>query len=226
VTLSVAIADDHPAVLHGLRHVLGTSPVRCDVVAAVQDGHALLQALRGRSCDVALVDWSMPSGPGPHGRALLETLKARYPDLTQVVMTASLQPALLGACLAAGAKGLYDKRSGPETLPLLLARAARGKLSISPGFESILAHYYLDRQYWGTDNRGLLTAREQEVLDMSMAGLTGRDIAERLGRSEKTISRQRRSALDKLGLNAEALPTDAYSPTAVRMVTNSSADVG
>lgn len=224
--LSIAIADDHPVVLNGIRHALEAMPGRFQIVAEAQNADELLKSLRGRSCDVALVDWSMPSGTQPDGYELLNTLGVRYPALIIVVMTTSLQPALLGACLAAGAKGLFDKRSDPATLPSLLIRAAQGKTCISPGFESILAYHYQARRYWGVDNSDLLTPREQEVIGLGMKGMTGRQIATQLGRSEKTISRLRRSALDKLGLEAHAIPSGGYWPTGVRMVTNSSADVG
>jgi len=224
--LSIAIADDHPVVLNGVRHALEAMPGRFHIVTQAQNADELLKGLRGRPCDVALVDWSMPSGAQADGCALLDTLGVRYPALTVVVMTTSLQPALLGACLAAGAKGLFDKRSDPATLPLLLIRAAQGKTSISPGFESILSHQYQARRYWGADTSALLTLREKEVIALGMKGMTGRQIATQLGRSEKTISRLRRSALDKLGLEAHAMPLGTYWPTAVRMVTNSSAEVG
>ncbi|WP_263264210.1 response regulator transcription factor [Pseudomonas sp. RIT-PI-S] len=212
MALSIAIADDHPVLLHGLRQQLqSTSRKRFEVCASVTSGQALLRSLRGLTCDLALVDWHMPAHEGPTGGELLLCLREAFPRVALVVMTASQQPTLLGACLAAGAKGLYDKRGDSEQLQRILIQAAHGKTSVSPGFEAVLERHYLSRRHWGQENRQLLSPREREVINLSAEGYSGREIAARLARSEKTISRQRRSALDKLGLHADALPL--YEPS-------------
>jgi len=212
MALSILIADDHPAVLYGLRQALERQPRNRFVVSdTVEGGEALMRSLRGRDCDVALVDWYMPAEAGPAGRELLARLRSVFPQTAVVVMTASQQPAVLAACLAAGAKGLFDKRESTEHLPRLLNHAAQGKLCVSPGLEAVLDRHYLSRHHWGLENTNALTPREREVIRLSAEGYTGRQIAARLQRSEKTISRQRRSALDKLGLNADALPATVPS---------------
>jgi two-component system capsular synthesis response regulator RcsB len=220
MVLSIVVADDHPVALHGLSQMLRSGPRRrFEVCATVTNGSALLRALRGRACDLALVDWHMPARDGPDGYELLLQLRRTYPQVALVVMTASQQPALLGACLNLGARGLYDKRGCAEQLQRLLVQAAQGKVSVSPGFEAVLERHYLSRRHWGVDNSALLSPREHEVINLSAQGYSGRDIATRLARSEKTISRQRRSALDKLGLNADALPPYHAAPAADALVT-------
>jgi two-component system capsular synthesis response regulator RcsB len=207
MALSIVIADDHPVALHGLSQLLQTGQrQRFKICATVTDGAALLRSLRGQHCDLALVDWHMPARDGPQGRELLEHLRHTFPQVALVVMTATQQPTLLGACLNLGAKGLYDKRGGAAQLQRILIQAAHGKVCISPGFEAVLERHYLSRRHWGVDNQRLLSPREREVINLSAEGYSGREIATRLGRSEKTISRQRRAALDKLGLNADAVP--------------------
>lgn len=207
MALNILIADDHPAVLYGLRQMLENQPrTRFVVGDTVEGGQALLRSLRGRDCDLALVDWYMPPERGPSGRELLIRLRMTFPQTAVVVMTASQQPAVLAASLAAGARGLYDKRESGEHLPRILTQAAQGKLCISPSLETVLERHYLSRHHWGKDNQQALTPREREVMRLIAAGYTGREIAAQLQRSEKTISRQRRSALDKLGLNPDAVP--------------------
>lgn len=115
MALNILIADDHPAVLYGLRQMLENQPrTRFVVGDTVEGGQALLRSLRGRDCDLALVDWYMPPERGPSGRELLIRLRMTFPQTAVVVMTASQQPAVLAASLAAGARGLYDKRESGE----------------------------------------------------------------------------------------------------------------
>lgn len=205
--LNLMIADDHPVALHGLRGWLEQLPrERFKVAATATDGSGVLASLRGRDCDVLLMDWYMPDPGGVEGHVLLRQVAQRFPRLVVVVMTASLQPTVLGAALAAGARGLFDKRSTLTDLTRILREAARGGLAVSPGFEALLGRHYLSRHHWGAASAAQLTAREREVLSLCDAGYNGRAIAARLSRSEKTISRQRRAALDKLGLNPNADP--------------------
>lgn len=206
MALSIVIADDHPVTLQGMRHLLqdGLRPL-CHVCATVTDGRALLRSLRGSPCNLALVDWHMPVGNGLDGQALIQQLRQTFPKVALVVMTASQQAGVLSECLRMGVKGLYDKRGGPEQLRRIVTQVARGKVCISPGFETVLERHYLSRRHWGVDNHSLLSPREREVIGLSAEGYSGKQIAAHLARSEKTISRQRRSALDKLGLNADAL---------------------
>lgn len=209
--LNLVIADDHPVALHGLRSWLERLPrERFRVAATATDGTGVLACLRGRDCDLLLMDWYMPDPGGLEGHLLLRQVAQRFPRLAVVVMTASLQPTVLGAALAAGAKGLFDKRSTLADLVRILREAARGGLGVSPGFEALLDRRYLSRHHWGGAKSHHLTAREREVLSLSDAGYNGRTIAARLSRSEKTISRQRRAALDKLGLNPDAEPPYLY----------------
>lgn len=209
--LNLVIADDHPVALYGLSGWLARLPREpFRICATASNGGELLANLRGRDCDLLLVDWYMPDPGGFEGHRLLQQVIQRYPRLAVVVMTASLQPTVLGAALAAGARGLFDKRSTLSDLPRILREAARGKLAVSPGFEALLDRHYLSRHNWGLADPHNLTAREREVLLLSDAGYNGRAIAARLSRSEKTISRQRRAALDKLGLNPDAEPPFFY----------------
>lgn len=220
MALRLIIADDHPVMLQGLtdqlRHVRRH---RFDICDKVTDGGALLRSLRGRDCDLALVDWHMPARDGPDGHALIEQLREIYPQVGLVVMTASRQPTSLGICLNLGVKGLYDKHSNIEDLQRILLGVSQNKVCVSPSFETVLNRHYLSRRHWGQDNNHLLSAKEREVITLSAEGYSGREIAARLARSEKTISRQRRSALDKLGLNADAEPPYLVAPPCSRPVT-------
>lgn len=75
----------------------------------------------------------------------------------------------------------------------------RGRRYLCPTFSNILQIQVLPT--CGTDTPSVsLSEREREVVRLFVQGLSGRQIAAQLNRSEKTISRQKRTAMDKLGL--------------------------
>ena len=79
-------------------------------------------------------------------------------------------------------------------------RVISGRSYLCPAFASALHAQTLVESESGTSGVSL-SERELEVVRLFVQGLSGRQIAAQLNRSEKTISRQKRTAMDKLGLD-------------------------
>jgi len=189
----IIIADDHPVVLHGIRIVLQAHLMQ--VVGSACDGAGLLQLLARHDCDVVLTDLSMP-GDGPDGPELIDALRARHPGLPVVVLTGARHPGLLDGLLREGISGLVDKCADFTELPQALNAALAGQVFVSQQ----LRHHLQARDLLFPREPAPLSAREQEVLELLAAGLNVNQVAERCGRSPKTISRQKAEAKRKLGL--------------------------
>lgn len=189
----ILIADDHPVVLHGIRIVLESHQM--DVVGAASDGAGLLALLREQHCQAVLTDLAMP-GPGPDGPELLDVLRQRYPALPVVVLTGARHPGLLDSLLRDGVQGLVDKSADFAELPQALHAAMAGQIFISQQ----LRHHLQARDLLFPRQPGTLSMREQQVLQLLADGMSVNAIADRCGRSPKTISRQKAEAKRKLGL--------------------------
>lgn len=198
--LRIILADDHPVVLTGAQITL--SPPHApsfSIVATAQNADELIRLIKCTPCDLVISDYSMPYGDLPDGLALMGYLQRHFGHIPLIVMTMLRNPSLLQGLLNAGVRGVFDKRSPLSELKRAVLSVARGRQYLCPTFAAALKDLTLPAS---GNERALvnLSERELEVVRLFVQGLSGRQIAAQLNRSEKTISRQKRTAMDKLGL--------------------------
>lgn len=198
--LRLILADDHPVVLMGVETALRANGESAfSIVALATCADELISQLERTPCDLLISDYSMPYGRFPDGLALMGYLKRHFGHIPLIVMTMLRNPSLLQALLNVGVSGLFDKRSPLDELKRAVRTVVRGRRHLCPTFAAILEAQNLPTS--STDvPRVSLSERELEVVRLFVQGLSGRKIAAQLNRSEKTISRQKRTAMDKLGL--------------------------
>lgn len=198
--LRIVLADDHPIVRKGVRAVLEMDP-GLRVVAEAASPAELLAALRVTPCDVVITDFGMPSDDNADGLTLLKALQREWPGLFIIVLTLIENVGVLRSVLELGIPGLVNKADSLSELSRCIAAVvARRHPYVSA---SIKAN--LERQQRGrwAEQHIALSPREAEVLRYFASGMSVADIAERMGRSSKTVSRQKRSAMDKIGLQTD-----------------------
>jgi DNA-binding NarL/FixJ family response regulator len=120
----VLLADDHRGVAEALKAILSEE---FEVVGAVEDGLALLEAAVSLEPDVIVADISMPKLDGFNA---LVRLKANNPDIKVVFITMHHEPLVIDMALAAGAFGFVLKHSARELIPAVRA-AMEGKTYVS-----------------------------------------------------------------------------------------------
>jgi two-component system capsular synthesis response regulator RcsB len=194
----IILADDHPVVLLGAQMALADNT--CAIVAQAHNADELIAHLERTPCDLLVSDYSMPYGCFPDGLALMGYLRRHHGHIPLIVMTMLNNPSLLRALLRHGARGLFDKRCPLIELKQAVHTVARGRSYLSPSFADLLRAPAPSHSNTA-DSQASLSERELEVVRLFVQGLSGRQIAAQLNRSEKTISRQKRTAMDKLGLD-------------------------
>ncbi|MGE8065831.1 response regulator [Pseudomonas sp. NPDC089569] len=198
--LRIILADDHPVVLMGAETALCPRPGSgLSIVAQAHSADELIHHLQRTPCDLLVSDYAMPYGRFPDGLALMGYIKRHFSHIPLIVMTMLRNPSLLQALLNAGVSGLFDKHSPLIELKRAVLSVARGRSYLCPTFADILHSGSLPA-YGAGAPLASLSERELEVVRLFVQGLSGRQIAAQLNRSEKTISRQKRTAMDKLGL--------------------------
>lgn len=127
-------------------------------------------------------------------------LRAQRPELRALILSMHDDEQFLFESLRAGARGYVLKSAAHEDLITACRATMRGEPFIYPSAVTALVREYLKRASDDVPDDPL-TPRESEGVKLIAEGLTGKQIAETLFISEKTVDRHRTNALDKLGLN-------------------------
>ncbi|HEU4480594.1 MAG TPA: response regulator transcription factor [Actinomycetota bacterium] len=194
-TLSVMLVDDHEIVLRGLRSLLQTQS-DLEVVGEARSGpEALSLALELRP-RVVVMDVRMPGGDGVEA---CRDIQAADPDIKVIMLTSFSDDEALFKSIMAGAAGFVLKQIHGHDLLDAIRRVGHGESLIDPG----VTKRVLDRLRRATIDESdpllaRLTANETRILDMIAEGLTNRQIAARIGLSDKTVKNYVSTILHKL----------------------------
>jgi len=198
-SIRVLVADDHPLFRQGLERVL-SDYADLKLVGAARDtpeAVAMAQQLRP---DIVLMDLSMPGGGGVEAT---RRIAAAAPEVRVIVLTVSERESDLFAAMEAGARAYLVKDAGTEEVVSAIRRVHAGEVIIAPAMAGKILHR-LAGPPPERPAQAVLTARETEVLKLVAAGLSNREIAARLGRSEHTVKTHLGRILDKLHLRSRA----------------------
>lgn len=196
--VTVLLADDHPIVRQGMKHLL---EIESDVtvVGEAADGLQTVQLVEKFKPNVLIVDMMMP---GLNGLEILRQVKKRSPTTLSVVLSMQSADAYVVEALKAGASGYVLKDSGPSELVSAVRQVLQGQRFLSPKLSERLINAYIQTSdKTAPDPYETLTDREREVLQMASEGLTTPEIARRLSISPRTAELHRGRMMNKLGLH-------------------------
>ena len=174
----VLLADDHAVVRAGIRNALDGLP-DLEVVGEVGDGAALMEALERVRPNCLLIDVTMPDF---EPIAAVRQIRARYPRLRILVVSAYDDDVYVQGLLSAGVNGYHLKDQSLGELRLAVTRVLAGKRWVS----SPLLDKLLQPSRPPVHNP-TLSSRQRDILGLLIEGLDNRAIASRLGLSVKTI---------------------------------------
>jgi two-component system capsular synthesis response regulator RcsB len=197
--LRIVLADDHPFVLLGIRATFSMDE-NLEVVAEAASAAELLRLLAYTPCDVLVTDFAMPEQglQAEDGLRLIKRLRRDWPAISIVVLTSMSNVAILRSILAAGAMSLLNKVESMDELAAAVRFAGVGRRYLSTSIVSALAVAGAETDGLGEGPR--LSPREIEVVRMFASGLSITEIARFMQRDVRTISRQKRDAMGKLGV--------------------------
>jgi DNA-binding NarL/FixJ family response regulator len=200
----IVVADDQVLVRAGLATLLDSQP-GLSVVGQAGTGEEAVLLTRKLVPDVVLMDIRMPvlDGLAATRRIVADARASAGPPVRVVVLTTYDLDEYVYEALRAGASGFLLKHAPPEELLLGVRAAADGGALLSPQVTRRLVAEFAARRP-ATLRRprelSLLTAREQEVLDLVVRGRSNTEIAASLTVSLSTVKTHLAHVLDKLGL--------------------------
>jgi DNA-binding NarL/FixJ family response regulator len=191
VTIRVAIADDHRVVRVGLQQLLATFD-DVELAGAAEGGEAAVALCKEERPDVLLLDLSMPDLDGVE---VTRRLVGGASETRIVVFTSFSDRERIVQALDAGAIGYLLKDAEPDQIHEAIRAAARGEAPLAPKAAAALL---AERSTRAPEVE--LTAREREVLSLVVAGLANKQIARRLGISEKTVKGHLTNLFQRIGV--------------------------
>lgn len=200
VQLRVVLADDHPFVRLGVRSAVSA---HADIVIAGESANptSLIELLQKVRCDVLVTDLSMPEADGTidDGMRLVRRIRCDWPALRIVVLTSLASPVIARSILLDGAVSLLNKAGSMDELVSAIRSASAGHVHISQSILAALTE--VDGAPPVSLSTRCLSPRETEVVGMFVRGRSVSEIARVLGRDIRTVSRQKRIAMAKLGVD-------------------------
>jgi DNA-binding NarL/FixJ family response regulator len=185
--ISVVLVDDHTMLRQGLRRALEAEGI--SVLGEAADGQDGVRVALAMKPDVVLMDVSMPTVDGIDAT---RQLLIDAPEMRVVMLTMHIDREIFDSALKAGAVGYVTKDSSISEVVEAIRIAANGDRPMSPR----LAEALLNEARRDTD--GIVSTREEEVLQLVADGLGTNEIAERLFISHRTVKNHLASIYEKL----------------------------
>jgi NarL family two-component system response regulator YdfI len=197
--IRIVVADDHLIIRQGLRLILETQE-GFEMVGEAADGAEAINLCEEMKPDVVLMDLCMP---GMDGLTAIERLRTKLPGIAVVILTTFNEDDLMMRGLRLGAKGYLLKDTDRETLFNTIRAASRGETLLRP---EIMKRVLAQGSESGSATSGPadLTERELEVLRGVAQGERSKEIAMRLGITERTVKAHLASIYNRLGVDSRA----------------------
>jgi len=191
------IADDHPLYRGALREAVNGLFERIDIAEAGTFNEVTELLERGSEVDLVLLDLTMP---GVRGFSGLMYLRAQYPGVPVIVVSANDDPAAIRHCMEFGASGFIPKTLGVEAMRGAISRILSGGVWTPPDVDLSAG---ADAETTALMARmATLTPQQVRVLMMLSEGLLNKQIAYQLGVSEATVKAHVSAILQKLGVES------------------------
>lgn len=186
VPIRVMAVDDHPIFRDGLAAMLSVHE-DFELVAEAGDGAEAVEKFRAHKPDVTLMDLSMPRMSGAEA---IQRIVTEFPEARVIAVTTFVGDADVHRALEAGARGYLIKDALRHDVARAIRAVHRGEKVVPAVVAQRLAEYA---------PRVDLTEREIEVLTHLMDGLSNKEIAGAIGRTEATVKAHLLNIFEKLG---------------------------
>jgi DNA-binding NarL/FixJ family response regulator len=193
----LVIADDHPLFRGAMREAVSGLLERVDIAEAGTFNEVAELLERSGEVDLILLDLRMP---GVRGFSGLLYLRAQYPSVPVIVVSANDDPAAIRRCMEFGASGFIPKTLGVDDMRVAISRILNGGVWTPPGIDLSTSADAETAALMG--RMATLTPQQVRVLMMLSEGLLNKQIAFQLGVSEATVKAHVSAILQKLGVES------------------------
>jgi two-component system, NarL family, nitrate/nitrite response regulator NarL len=197
-TIRVLMADDHVIFRDGLRKLL-ESEDDIKIVGEASNGNECVRMLNNLKPDVLLLDLRMP---GKDGLAVLEETNLDSLTTRIIVLTAAEDERDAVRAMRLGARGIVLKQSASDLLVKSIHRVHGGEIWLDNHITAEVTKAFAQSSDKGPRrDKGLLSDREKEIVQLVAQGSRNKEIGEKLFISEQTVKNHLHNIFDKLGVS-------------------------
>jgi len=197
--MRLLLVDDHSLFLEGLCNLLISRGI--EVAGSARDGFEALVQVRELHPDVVLMDIQMPRCNGLDATRLI---KAEFPEIRVVMLTASLEDEDLFEAIRVGASGYLVKTQDTRAFFSSLEELGRGEVALAPGLvKRVMSEFarLAEPPDLEGEGGGHLSSRQMQILTLICHGFTYKEVGARLGLAERTVKYHMGEILSALHLS-------------------------
>ena len=188
---TLALVDDHPIVIEGLKSVLSKWNGQYDLIC-FSNGLSILNYLHDDHIDIVLLDISLPD---INGLEVCKKIKTESPRTKVVGLSNQAEYSVISMMLENGASGFLLKEVPSHEIMEGLDQVVKGETALSAEVKNILAS-----QSKQTQSLPSLTKREKQLIQLLAKGKTTSKIATELSLSKFTVDTYRKNLLQKFNV--------------------------
>ena len=185
--ITLAIAEDHQALLDGMKLLFKNEP-DIMIVGEANDGEALIKLVKSKRPSVVITDIRMPKCDGITATKII---KKKYPQIKVIAFSMFDQVDAIEQMRLAGASGYILKNSSLQTVLMAIRSVARNE----PFFDNaIIAKDETSKEAIK------FSSREKEILRLIAEGKSTQEIADALEIGKSTVDTHRKNLIKKLDI--------------------------
>lgn len=197
----ILIVDDHPILRMGMRELLNQEE-GFEVCGIAENISSARKAIAENTPDLAIIDISLG---GDNGLDLVKEMSEENRNIAVLVLSMHDESVWAERAIRAGARGYIMKKEAAESIVSAVKNIMSGKVHVSEAIMAqLLDKFHLKPDLHPGSTEESLTDRELEVFRLIGAGLSTREIAERMNLGIKTIGTYRDRIKHKLGIKSAA----------------------
>lgn len=197
--IAIAITDDHPIVIEGIRMMLKSNK---EIIVSQSFGTIADTIFQlADKIDVLLLDINLPDG---NGIVACKDLMQKFPKLKIIALTNYEDVSFIKQMMKNGAVGYLLKNTGRNELVFAIEIVLKGERYLQENIRKILLNESIGHSNSSTLFIPKLTVREKEVLELIIKEFTTEEIAEKIFVSVKTVESHRSNLMQKLAVKNSA----------------------
>ena len=190
--IKIAIADDHELFRKSLCSLINGHE-DFEVVIEAENGTELIKSLEEISVDLILLDLKMPF---LNGWDACEIIKAKFPTIKIMILTFHVRYQEILLAIKKGADGYFSKSSSPKELVTSIRNIYEGGFHFEESLEDIIQDVLIVKE---NQSKIDFSTRELEIIRLYACEYSGKEIAEKLGISLRTVESHKKNLMQKIG---------------------------